>query len=118
MDGYHSCIFAYGQTGSGKTHTMEGNELDPGINVRAFEMLFAEVAKREAHYHYEVHATMVEIYNEKLRDLLREPADGPIGDSGRFVHVLCDWLRGCDVWYWKECLCAEPWTFESSKQNQ
>lgn len=85
LDGYHACIFAYGQTGSGKTHTMEGNSEQPGINVRAFEMLFEEIHKRSTHCEYGVRASMVEIYNEKLRDLLREPADGPIGESGRYA---------------------------------
>ena len=85
LDGYHACIFAYGQTGSGKTHTMEGNSDQPGINVRAFEMLFEEIRKRSTHCEYGVRASMVEIYNEKLRDLLREPSDGPIGDSGRYA---------------------------------
>jgi len=40
LDGYNVCIMAYGQTGSGKTHTMEGPEVDPGVNSRALHELF------------------------------------------------------------------------------
>jgi len=85
VDGYHSCIFAYGQTGSGKTHTMEGTPENPGINIRAFRKLFDEIEKRKGLAEYRVRATMVEIYNEKLRDLLRESEDGPIGSSGLYT---------------------------------
>lgn len=40
MDGFNVCILAYGQTGSGKTHTMEGPSSDPGVNMRALDLLF------------------------------------------------------------------------------
>eukprot|EP00192_Tetraselmis_astigmatica_P006518 CAMPEP_0117674492 /NCGR_PEP_ID=MMETSP0804-20121206/15071_1 /TAXON_ID=1074897 /ORGANISM="Tetraselmis astigmatica, Strain CCMP880" /LENGTH=517 /DNA_ID=CAMNT_0005483373 /DNA_START=476 /DNA_END=2029 /DNA_ORIENTATION=+ len=78
-DGYNVCIFAYGQTGSGKTHTMEGPKSDPGISVRALQTLFEmleedakQVGSQEALPPRGVMVSMLEIYNEAVRDLLRE----------------------------------------------
>ncbi|KAK0048052.1 kinesin-like protein KIFC3 [Biomphalaria pfeifferi] len=68
IDGYNVCIFAYGQTGSGKTFTMEGLQSDPGINQRALQLLFEETKSSE--WQYEITASVMEIYNETMRDLL------------------------------------------------
>mmetsp|Transcript_19700 Transcript_19700/g.38525 ORF Transcript_19700/g.38525 Transcript_19700/m.38525 type:complete len:1205 (+) Transcript_19700:638-4252(+) len=76
MDGYHSCIFAYGQTGSGKTYTMSGDEENRGINYLALEELFQCYAQRRAggaSYRFKVQN--VEIYCEKVIDLLASHAD-------------------------------------------
>ncbi|KAG7333048.1 hypothetical protein KOW79_003183 [Hemibagrus wyckioides] len=70
IDGYNVCIFAYGQTGSGKTYTMEGIPEDPGINQRALRLLFSEVSEKMPDWHYTITVSMVEIYNETLRNLL------------------------------------------------
>ena len=70
MDGFHSCIFAYGQTGSGKTYTMQGPQDDPGVYTRALHELFAVVDQREQTHKYTMQVSMVEIYNETIRDLL------------------------------------------------
>ncbi|XP_031425353.1 kinesin-like protein KIFC3 isoform X3 [Clupea harengus] len=72
IDGFNVCIFAYGQTGSGKTYTMEGISEDPGINQRALRLLFAEVSEKKPDWDYNISVSMVEIYNETLRDLLGE----------------------------------------------
>ncbi|CAG5123272.1 unnamed protein product, partial [Candidula unifasciata] len=68
IDGYNVCIFAYGQTGSGKTYTMEGPVSDPGINQRALQLLFEETV--DENWQYEITASVLEIYNEVIRDLL------------------------------------------------
>ncbi|XP_030621542.1 kinesin-like protein KIFC3 [Chanos chanos] len=70
IDGFNVCIFAYGQTGSGKTYTMEGIPEDPGINQRALRLLFSEVAEKKPDWDYNITVSMVEIYNETLRNLL------------------------------------------------
>uniref|UniRef100_A0A3B4CTD9 Kinesin-like protein n=1 Tax=Pygocentrus nattereri TaxID=42514 RepID=A0A3B4CTD9_PYGNA len=70
IDGYNVCIFAYGQTGSGKTYTMEGIPEDPGINQRALRLLFSEVSEKKPDWDYNITVSMVEIYNETLRNLL------------------------------------------------
>eukprot|EP01044_Picomonas_judraskeda_P001040 COSAG03_NODE_54_length_16022_cov_3.869811_6_plen_737_part_00 len=74
LDGYNCCIFAYGQTGSGKTHTMTGTSSDPGVNVRLVEELFAISAKAWTGHVYTFRVSMVELYNEALRDLLAAPS--------------------------------------------
>ncbi|XP_065827756.1 kinesin-like protein KIFC3 isoform X3 [Oscarella lobularis] len=72
MDGYNVCIFAYGQTGSGKTYTMEGPEENPGVNPRALDELFAVAKERALDWTYEITMSVLEIYNEQIRDLLGE----------------------------------------------
>ena len=74
LDGYHACILAYGQTGSGKTHTMQGYDGDPGVNVRAINELFAIAKERSMSHSFAIKVTLIEIYNETLRDLL-DPRD-------------------------------------------
>ncbi|CAI5778819.1 KIFC2 isoform X1 [Podarcis lilfordi] len=74
LNGYNVCIFAYGQTGSGKTYTMEGVSDNPGINQRALQALYQEMEAKRDVWKYSVSLSMVEIYNEVIRDLLaRDP---------------------------------------------
>ncbi|KAG9144869.1 hypothetical protein Leryth_026117 [Lithospermum erythrorhizon] len=79
LDGYNVCIFAYGQTGSGKTYTMMGpngaREEQWGVNYRALNDLFRISKSRESNFTYEISVQMVEIYNEKVRDLLNNIRD-------------------------------------------
>ncbi|CAL1537426.1 unnamed protein product, partial [Lymnaea stagnalis] len=74
LDGYNVCIFAYGQTGSGKTFTMEGSlneESKLGMIPRTVQLIFKSCADLEIRgWQYTIHASMVEIYNESIRDLL------------------------------------------------
>jgi kinesin family protein C2/C3 len=72
LDGYNVCIFAYGQTGSGKTHTMEGYRDDPGVNIRALQRLFDGAEERREDFEYNIEITLLEIYNERIQDLLSE----------------------------------------------
>lgn len=70
IDGYNVCLFAYGHTGSGKTYTMEGPQSDPGINQRAIMQLFEAAGSVNGDVECEIKISMMEIYNEKIRDLL------------------------------------------------
>lgn len=77
LDGYSVCVFAYGQTGSGKTYTMEGpddyDEDTLGMIPRSVRQIFATASKmREKGWTYEFKASMLEIYNETINDLLYE----------------------------------------------
>ncbi|CAG0898160.1 unnamed protein product [Darwinula stevensoni] len=73
MDGYNVCICAYGQTGSGKTFTMLGTEAEPGIAPRAFQRIFQIAHDTKHKFHVKVTAYMLELYNDRLLDLLRVP---------------------------------------------
>ncbi|KAK4852745.1 hypothetical protein QYF36_026708 [Acer negundo] len=70
LDGYNVCIFAYGQTGSGKTFTMEGTEKNRGVNYRTLEQLFRTAEERKETYTYNIFVSVLEVYNEQIRDLL------------------------------------------------
>ncbi|XP_053288790.1 kinesin-like protein KIF13A isoform X2 [Pleuronectes platessa] len=71
FQGYNACIFAYGQTGSGKSFSMMGNGEQPGLIPRLCCSLFERVHREgnEAHS-FKVEVSYMEIYNEKVRDLL------------------------------------------------
>ncbi|KAE9620732.1 putative minus-end-directed kinesin ATPase [Lupinus albus] len=74
LDGYKVCIFAYGQTGSGKTYTMMGRPGHPeekGLIPRSLEQIFQAKQSQQPHgWKYEMQVSMLEIYNETIRDLL------------------------------------------------
>ncbi|CAN9506562.1 unnamed protein product [Ophioblennius macclurei] len=97
IDGFNVCIFAYGQTGSGKTYTMEGVTEDPGINQRALNLLFSQVTDKSSDWDHKISVSMVEIYNETLRDLLGDqPSDkldiklNPDGSGQLYVPGLTE----------------------------
>ncbi|XP_036438074.1 kinesin-like protein KIF13B isoform X2 [Colossoma macropomum] len=71
FQGYNACIFAYGQTGSGKSYTMMGSAEQPGLIPRLCSSLFERSARelREGES-FTVEVSYMEIYNEKVRDLL------------------------------------------------
>ncbi|XP_015570564.1 kinesin-like protein KIN-14S isoform X1 [Ricinus communis] len=77
LDGYNVCIFAYGQTGTGKTFTMEGTPENRGVNYRTLEELFRISQERSHVMRYELFVSMLEVYNEKIRDLLVENTNQP-----------------------------------------
>ncbi|KAK8706089.1 hypothetical protein V6N13_049666 [Hibiscus sabdariffa] len=85
LDGYKVCIFAYGQTGSGKTYTMMGKPGQPdekGLIPRSLEQIFqTKQALQSQGWRYEMQVSMLEIYNETIRDLL-----SPIRDSSRIEN--------------------------------
>ncbi|XP_058077674.1 kinesin-like protein KIN-14S isoform X2 [Magnolia sinica] len=78
LDGFNVCIFAYGQTGTGKTFTMEGTPENRGVNYRTLEKLFQISRERETTMRYELLVSMLEVYNEKIRDLLVENSNQPV----------------------------------------
>ncbi|KAI3810005.1 hypothetical protein L1987_19610 [Smallanthus sonchifolius] len=86
LDGYKVCIFAYGQTGSGKTHTMmgtPGSYDDKGLIPRSLEQIFEARQKlKEQGWKYEMQVSMLEIYNETIRDLLSSNKSCSTDSSG------------------------------------
>ncbi|KAJ3100590.1 hypothetical protein HDU97_002120 [Phlyctochytrium planicorne] len=75
--GYNVCLFAYGQTGSGKSYTMMGYGKEKGIIPRACEELFSRIQENsDPNVRFEVTVSYIEIYNEKVRDLLNPSNTG------------------------------------------
>ncbi|KAJ3162485.1 hypothetical protein HDU86_004967 [Geranomyces michiganensis] len=92
MRGYNGTIFAYGQTGSGKTHTMMGdmeNDAMKGLTPRIVESIFSTIFSSPAHLEFTVRVSFMEIYMEKIRDLLNPANDNlPIHEEkSRGVYV-------------------------------
>ncbi|PWN41882.1 putative kinesin-1 motor protein [Ceraceosorus guamensis] len=79
LNGYNGTIFAYGQTGSGKTFTMMGSDIDSedlkGIIPRITEQIFTNIAISPPHLEYLVKVSYMEIYMERIRDLLAPQND-------------------------------------------
>ncbi|KAI6166998.1 P-loop containing nucleoside triphosphate hydrolase protein [Pisolithus thermaeus] len=76
LDGYNGTVFAYGQTGSGKTFTMmENSEELKGIIPRITEQIFQSIVESDAHLEYMVKVSYMEIYLERIRDLLAPQND-------------------------------------------
>ncbi|KAJ8245879.1 hypothetical protein GJAV_G00261280 [Gymnothorax javanicus] len=73
LNGQNASVFAYGPTGAGKTHTMLGTQEQPGIIPRAvrevFNLVRAQV-KEGDEWDYSIGMSYLEIYNEKVLDLL------------------------------------------------
>ncbi|KAG7695892.1 hypothetical protein KL933_002522 [Ogataea haglerorum] len=79
LQGYNGTVFAYGMTGSGKTHSMQGSETENGLIQLCATELFR---KLNAEFNaFKVGCSYLEIYNEKLIDLLN--FDGPATDDLR-----------------------------------
>ena len=74
LNGYNSTIFAYGQTSSGKTHTMEGGDIrdseSMGIIPRVMGRIFDMIGDASDKLEFTIKVSMLEIYNEKIQDLL------------------------------------------------
>ncbi|KAH9926211.1 kinesin heavy chain [Fomitopsis serialis] len=79
LDGYNGTVFAYGQTGSGKTFTMMGADIDSpelkGLIPRITEQIFQSIVESDSHLEYVVKVSYMEIYLERIRDLLAPQND-------------------------------------------
>ncbi|KAA1070348.1 kinesin-like protein Klp8 [Puccinia graminis f. sp. tritici] len=79
FEGYNSCIFAYGQTGSGKSYSMMGYGQDRGIIPLTCSALFDRIQEKKVTdpaVCYTVEVSFMEIYNERVRDLLNPKNKG------------------------------------------
>lgn len=93
LAGYNGTVFAYGQTGSGKTYTMMGADIEDedakGIIPRIVAQIFDSIIRSDASIEFTVKVSYMEIYMEKIRDLLVPQNDNlPIHeDKQRGVYV-------------------------------
>ncbi|CAL8582817.1 hypothetical protein XPA_008461 [Xanthoria parietina] len=78
FQGYNNCIFAYGQTGSGKSYSMMGYGEEAGVIPRICEDMFRRITdyQQDKNLTYTVEVSYLEIYNEKVRDLLNPSTKG------------------------------------------
>ncbi|XP_067826474.1 kinesin-like protein KIF1B isoform X4 [Heptranchias perlo] len=79
FEGYNVCIFAYGQTGAGKSYTMMGKQDKDhqGIIPQLCEDLFEKINDNSnADMSYSVEVSYMEIYCERVRDLLNPKNKG------------------------------------------
>lgn len=81
FEGYNVCIFAYGQTGAGKSYTMMGKQ-EPGqhgIIPQMCEDLFQRTSENtDPELSYSVEVSFMEIYCERVRDLLNPKSKGAL----------------------------------------
>ncbi|MBN3296135.1 STAR9 protein, partial [Amia calva] len=109
--GYNVCLFAYGQTGSGKTYTMMGTPVSLGLTPRICEGLFTrDDVYPEGPNSCRVEVSFLEIYNERVRDLLKRsdqkkpftlrvrehPEKGPYV-QGLSQHVVSDYKQAVEL---------------------
>ncbi|XP_059334905.1 kinesin-like protein KIF1A isoform X10 [Ammospiza nelsoni] len=79
FEGYNVCIFAYGQTGAGKSYTMMGKQEkdQQGIIPQLCEDLFSRINDTSNdNMSYSVEVSYMEIYCERVRDLLNPKNKG------------------------------------------
>lgn len=114
MNGYNGCIFAYGQTGniiltdnlkcmllnfifflgSGKSFTMMGSENNKGLIPRLCEDIFNDISEKRSPTHtFKVEVSYIEIYNEKVRDLL-DPSCSKLNLKVREHQLLGPYVDG------------------------
>ncbi|XP_069786984.1 kinesin-like protein KIF28 isoform X3 [Narcine bancroftii] len=75
--GYNTTLLAYGQTGSGKSYSMIGYGPDKGIIPLTCDELFKTIKQnQEADKQFQIYFSMLEIYNEKVIDLLSKHPGG------------------------------------------
>ncbi|XP_057715501.1 stAR-related lipid transfer protein 9 isoform X2 [Corythoichthys intestinalis] len=110
-EGYNVCLFAYGQTGSGKTYTMMGTPDCTGLTPRICQGLFrSQDPLSDGQNSSRVEISFLEIYNERVRDLLssseqkkrtslrvrEHPEKGPyVQDLSQ--HVVSDYQQAVDL---------------------
>jgi kinesin family protein 5 len=93
LNGYNGTVFAYGQTGAGKSYTMMGSDIDDevgkGIIPRIVEQMFASILSSPSNIEYTVRVSYMEIYMERIRDLLVPQNDNlPVHEEkSRGVYV-------------------------------
>ncbi|KAF5516098.1 Kinesin-related protein 11 [Colletotrichum siamense] len=81
MEGYHGTVFAYGMTGTGKTFSMQGTASSPGVIPLAITDIFSYIRETPSR-EFLLRVSYLEIYNEKIHDLLSMSTGPGAGANG------------------------------------
>lgn len=87
LSGQHATVFAYGQTGSGKTFTMQGEAKKHGGQAGVIQLVASDLFRfmrqgPNAMRDFTIKVSYVEVYNEKIRDLLSSEGCGSTQSHG------------------------------------
>ena len=92
IDGYNGSIFMYGQTTSGKTFTMLGSPNCPGILPCSLNDIFIflnMLQKNNKNIIINIYCSYIEIYNEKINDLLNNSNNLKLIDDKKYGTIVC-----------------------------
>ncbi|WEW60119.1 Kinesin-like protein kip2 [Emydomyces testavorans] len=110
MEGYHGTVFAYGMTGTGKTFSMQGTATSPGVIPLAITDIFSYI-RETPHREFLLRVSYLEIYNEKIHDLLSMPPSagpGPGTTQQEEIKLREDSKRGVYATPLKEEIVQSP----------
>lgn len=108
MEGYHGTVFAYGMTGTGKTFSMQGTATSPGVIPLAITDIFSFI-RETPHREFLLRVSYLEIYNEKIHDLLSASvSSGPGASQQEEIKLREDSKRGVYATPLKEEIVQSP----------
>lgn len=109
MEGYHGTVFAYGMTGTGKTFSMQGTATSPGVIPLAITDIFSYIRETPSR-EFLLRVSYLEIYNEKIHDLLSAPpaGTGPNAPQQEEIKLREDSKRGVYASPLKEEIVQSP----------
>ena len=110
MEGYHGTVFAYGMTGTGKTFSMQGTRDSPGVIPLAITDIFSYI-RETPHREFLLRVSYLEIYNEKIHDLLSPAAAAAVGPGApqpEEIKLREDNKRGVFAYPLKEEIVQSP----------
>lgn len=108
MEGYHGTVFAYGMTGTGKTFSMQGTATSPGVIPLAITDIFSFI-RETPHREFLLRVSYLEIYNEKIHDLLSASVtNGPGATQQEEIKLREDSKRGVYATPLKEEIVQSP----------
>jgi centromeric protein E len=108
MEGYHGTVFAYGMTGTGKTFSMQGTASSPGVIPLAITDIFSYIRETPSR-EFLLRVSYLEIYNEKIHDLLSMAVGtGPGNQAQEEIKLREDSKRGVYASPLKEEIVQSP----------
>lgn len=108
MEGYHGTVFAYGMTGTGKTFSMQGTASSPGVIPLAITDIFSYIRETPSR-EFLLRVSYLEIYNERIHDLLSMPTNGGAGGASQDeIKLREDSKRGVYAFPLKEEIVQSP----------